>query len=166
MPHYDQPSPQVAEIINSLIGQYYPDLEEGQVTIESIFAYDNKGGFPVKAGGYPALACIKVNNLKNRVKGFADAEITIDAETFKAMTEPQKMALLDHALYSLVVVRDKEGNIKTDDANRSKLRIKKYDYRLSWFKEVAIRNGPDSVEQFQAKMLWNKDSKTFFPNIS
>jgi hypothetical protein len=74
MPHYDTPTPEVAEIISSLIEEHYPDLKEAAATIESLFAYDNKGGFPVKAGGYPALACIKVNNLKNRVKGFANAE--------------------------------------------------------------------------------------------
>ncbi len=165
MPYYDASTPQVAEIINSLIGQYYPDLEEGQVTIESIFAYDNKGGFPVKAGGYPALACIKVNNLKNRVKGFADAEITIDAEAFKAMTDPQKIALLDHELYHVLVVRDKEGNIKTDDANRSKLRLKKHDYQMGWFKEIAARHGENSPEVYQANILWQKDGRTFFPKI-
>ncbi len=165
MPYYDASTPQVAEIINSLIGQYYPDLEEGQVTIESIFAYDNKGGFPVKAGGYPALACIKVNNLKNRVKGFADAEITIDAEAFKAMTDPQKIALLDHELYHVLVVRDKEGNIKTDDANRSKLRLKKHDYQMGWFKEIAQRHGENSPEVYQANILWQKDGRTFFPKI-
>jgi len=165
MPHYDQPTPEVAEIINSLISQYYPDLEEGQVTIESIFAYDNKGGFPVKAGGYPALACIKVNSLKNRVKGFADAEITIDAENFKGMTEAQKIALLDHELYHLIVVRDKEGVIKTDDANRSKLRLKKHDYQMGWFKEIAVRHKENSPELFQANILWQKDGRTFFPKI-
>lgn len=165
MPHYDKSSPQVAEIINSLISQYYPDLEEGQVTIESIFAYDSKGGFPVKANGYPALACIKINNLKNRVKGFADAEITIDAENFKSMTEAQKIALLDHELMHLVVVRDKEGNIKTDDANRSKLRLKKHDYQMGWFKEIAVRHGENSPEVYQANILWQKDGRTFFPKI-
>lgn len=163
--HYDTPTPEVAEIISSLIEEYYPDLKEAAATIESLFAYDNKGGFPVKSGGYPALACIKVNNLKNRVKGFADAEITIDAENFNGMTHEQKKGLLDHCLYSLNVIRDKEGAVKTDDASRPKMRIKKYDYRLSWFREIALRNKENSPEVYQANILWQKDGKTFFPKV-
>lgn len=165
MPNYDQSTPEVAEIISSLIGQYYPDLEEGQVTIESIFAYDPKGGFPVKSGGYPALACIKVNNLKNRVKGQADVEITIDADNFKSMSLEQKTAVLDHELYHLITVRDKDGVIKTDDANRSKLRLKKHDYQMGWFKEIAARHGQNSPEVYQANILWQRDGRTFFPKI-
>ena len=163
--HYDTPTPEVAEIISSLIEEYYPDLKEAAATIESLFAYDNKGGFPVKAGGYPALACIKINNLKNRVKGFADAEITIDAENFNSMTKAQKISLLDHELYHLIVVRDKEGAIKTDDASRPKLRLKKHDYQMGWFREIAIRHGDNSPEVYQAKILWQNDGRTFFPKV-
>ena len=165
MPYYDTPTPEVAEIISSLIEEYYPDLKEAAATIESLFAYDNKGGFPVKAGGYPALACIKINNLKNRVKGFADAEIVIDAENFNAMTPEQRRALLDHELMHLIVVRDKEGAVKTDDASRPKIRLKKHDYQMGWFREIALRHGENSPEVYQAKMLWQKDGRTFFPKV-
>jgi hypothetical protein len=165
MPNYDQATPEIISLINETINKYHPELVEAQVTIEAVMAFDDKGGYPVKANGYPALACIRINSLKNRVKGFADAEITIDKNAYDALNNPQKIALLDHELYHLLVVRDKEGNIKTDDANRSKLRLKKHDYQMGWFKEIAARHGENSPEVYQANILWQKDGRTFFPKI-
>ena len=81
------------------------------------------------------------------------------------MSVPQQEALLDRELFRLVVKRDKEGNVKTDDAERPVLRLKKFDYMLGWFKEIAVRHGGDSPEVYQANILWQKDGRTFFPKI-
>jgi len=165
MPHYDKADEQTIALINEILNEYHPELASAEVTIEAMMAYDDKGGFPVKHGGYPALAVIKISSLKNRVKGFADAEITIDAENFKSMSEPQRRALIDHELTHLVVATDKEGVIKTDDCNRPKLKIRKHDYQMGWFTEIAKRHGSNSPEVYQASMLWQKDGRTFFPTV-
>lgn len=165
MPSFDITSPQIAETITKLIEANHPELVEANATVDSIFAFDDKGGFPVKTNGYPSAANIKISNLKSRVKGAADAEIIIDREAFNAMSTTQQEALIDRELYRLVVKRDKEGNVKTDDAERPVLRLKKFDYMLGWFKEIAIRHGQDSPEVYQANILWQKDGRTFFPKI-
>lgn len=165
MPHYDTPDNSVTDLLDKVKEQYHPELIEAQVTTEVLFAYDDKGGFPVKFGGYPALAVVKINNLKNRAKGFADIEIIVDGEAYKSLTEPQRIAVWDHELYHVVVKRDKEGNIKTDDLNRPKLSVKKHDYQLGWFREIAERHGSNSPEVYQASILWHKDGRTFFPSI-
>lgn len=162
--HYDIPSETTLTLIQSTIKEFHPELEEAQVIVDAIMAYNNKG-FPVKEGGYPALACTKINSLVNRIKGFKDASITIDGDAFDSMNEAEQKALIDRQLYCLTVVRDKEQNIKVDDAGRAKLRVKKCDYRLSWFREIAVRHKENSPEVYQAKLLWRNDGKTFFSQV-
>lgn len=165
MPSFDTTPESLNETVQSLIEANYPELVEGNVTVDTIFAFDNNGGFPVKTNGYPSSANIKISNLKSRVKGAADAEICIDRDAFNSMSVTQRGALLDRELYKLIVKRDKDGNIKTDDADRCCLKIKKFDYMLGWFKEIAVRHGGDSPEVYQANILWQKDGRTFFPKI-
>ena len=165
MPNFDITPITLNDTITELLNENHPELVEANVTIGTIFAFDDKGGFPVKTNGYPSAANIKISNLKSRVKGEPDAEIVIDREAYNSMSDTQKKALLDRELYRLVIVRDKEGNVKTDDADRAKMRIKKFDYMLGWFREIAQRHGSDSPEVYQASMLWQKDGRTFFPTV-
>jgi hypothetical protein len=165
MTTYDTASQEVLDLIKQVMEQYHEELNEADVTVDAMFAYDENGDHPVKHGGYPALAYIKVTSLKNRIKGMMDAEITIDGEAYKAMTQPQRIALIDHELHHLIIARDKEENIKLDDANRPKLKIRKHDYQMGWFRDIALRHGDNSPEVFQAKMLWNADANTFFPKV-
>lgn len=162
MPKFDTTPQSINDTIEELIAANHPELQEAGVTVDSIFAFDDKGGFPVKTNGYPSAANVKISNLRSRIKGAKDAEITIDRDAFNSMTEPQQEALLDRELYRLTIVRDKENNIKRDDSDRPKIKIKKFDYMLGWFKEIAKRHGEDSPEVYQANMLWQKDGRTFF----
>lgn len=165
MPQFDIAPESINETIQNLIAANHPELVEANVTVDTIFAFDDKGGFPVKTNGYPSAANIKISNLKSRVKGAADAEICIDRDAFNAMTEGQQQALLDRELHKIMIKRDKEGTIKIDDASRPVLKIKKFDYMLGWFKEIAVRHGADSPEVYQASILWQKDGRTFFPKV-
>lgn len=166
MASFDTTPESLNQTIQTLIAANHPELVEANVTVDTIFAFDDKGGFPVKTNGYPSSANIKISNLKSRVKGAADAEICIDRDAFNAMTEGQQQALLDRELHKIMIKRDKEGTIKIDDASRPVLKIKKFDYMLGWFKEIAIRHKENSPELYQAKLLWKNDSKTFFPSLN
>lgn len=165
MASFDITTPEINQTVQSLIEANHPELVEANVTVDTIFAFDDKGGFPVKTNGYPSSANIKINNLKSRVKGSADAEIVLDRDAFNSMSATQQQALIDRELYKLIVKRDKEGNVKVDDADRACLKIKKFDYMLGWFKEIAVRHGADSPEVYQANILWQKDGRTFFPKV-
>lgn len=162
--HYDIAPETVTSLIQSTIEEFHPELVEAQVTVDAVMAYNDKG-FPIKEGGYPSLAVTKINSLVNRIKGFADVTISLDGEAFDSMSEAEQKALIDRQLYCLTVVRDKEQNVKVDDSGRPKTRIKKCDYRLSWFREIAVRHKENSPEVYQAKLLWNNDGKTFFPQV-
>lgn len=152
------------ELAQSIIKEHYPELEEAALTIDFLMAFNNKT-FPVKAGGYPALACIKNMNLMNRVKGSADVQITIDGEAWKSLSPRQKEALLSHEIHHVIIKRDKENNIKRDDIDRPLIKMKKHDYQMGWFRDIALRYGEDSPEVYQAKLLWKNDGKTFFLQV-
>lgn len=162
--HYDIPDESTVQLIKSTLEKYHPELVEAGVTVEALMAF-NDTGYPVKANGYPALACIRIVPLKSRIKGMADAEITIDKGAYDALNEPQREALLDHELNHLIVKRDKEQNIKVDDLDRPCLKMRKHDYQMGWFKVIAERHKENSPEVYQAKLLWRNDSKTFFPQV-
>lgn len=166
MPHYDKPDESLDILISKLMEDHFPELVKANVTIETLFAYDDKGGHPVKCGGYPAMAVVKINNLKNRIKGLADVELTIDGEIFKNLTERQREGLCYHELLHLEVQYDKEGNLKVDDAGRAKIRLAKHDYQFGWFSKSAVQYGNDSPEVYQASLLWNRDGKAFFPTVA
>lgn len=165
MTTYDTVPQDVLDLINNTIDEYHRELKSAGVTVDAVFAFDDNGEHPVKFGGYPAYAYIKITSLKNRIKGMADAEITIDGDAFKSMNEKQRIALIDHELYHLAVAYDKEGNVKFDDAERPKLKIRKHDYQLGWFREIALRHKENSPEVYQARILWNADAQTFFNKV-
>lgn len=159
---YDIPPPELFDLIQTCLEEYHKDLHQAGVTIDAMFAFNDKAQFPVKVGGYPALAYTKITPLKQRVKGMSDAEIVIDGEAYNSISPMQQKALIDRELYSLELTYDKEGILKRDDCERPKLKLKKVDYRLSWYKEIAERHGVNSPEIHQANILWNNDGKTFF----
>ena len=161
---YDKAPQEVHDRCAQLIESYYPDLAKAELTLDILFAV-NENGDAVSHGGYPALAMVRIVNLKDRVKGLADAEITIDQKAYEDMTDEQKDALLDHELHHLIVLKDDDGFIKTDDVGRPKLKIKKHDYQMGWFREVAVRHGRNSPEVYQARILWERDGQAFFPML-
>lgn len=160
---YDKTPDEVLHLINETMEKYHPDLTNNGVTVDALFA-ENSNGDPLKHGGYPALAYVKITNLRNRIKGFADAEITIDRLVWNGLSQDQRASLIDHELHHLQVKTDKDGNTKTDDADRPKLGLKKHDYQFGWFREIAARHGQNSMECYQANMILKNDGLTFFPN--
>lgn len=160
--HYDDPTSETLSLLSSVMEEYYPDLIKNNVTVDVTMAFA-KEGEPLKCGGYPALAFVKITSLKHRVKGLKDSEITIDGQIWETLTDPQRRAIIDHELQHLIIALDKEGNAKIDDAGRVKLRLRRHDYQLGWFREVANRHGENSTECYQAKILLKNDGSTFFP---
>ena len=156
--------PEVAARANALIQKYHTDLDCAGVRIDYVFAHDEDGD-PVSHHGYPAVAVVRVVNLKDRTKGLADAEITIDAKIYAAMKPEQQDGLLDHELYHLIVPRDDEGEFKQDATGRPRLKLRKHDWQMGWFTEIAKRHGPNSPEVFQAQILWDKAGQAFFPML-
>jgi len=156
---------EVAARALAIIEKFHPDLLAAKVSIDYLFAHSSTGQ-PLKHSGYPALAIARIVNLKDRVKGLADAEISIDAERFDEMTDEEKDGLLDHELTHLCPIKDADGEYKRDSHHRPRLSMQRHDYQFGWFREVALRHGRNSPECVQARILYEKDGQAFFPLLT
>lgn len=171
MPTYQKAPAEAVKTMAEVLCKFesHKPLIEAKVTIDLLFAYcdrDDDTGKPKNAAlmlnGYPCLGVARIVNLKDRVKGLADAEICIDGDwwTEKAQ-EGQKVALLDHELYHIALKTRKEL-LQFDDHGRPKLRMRKHDIQVGWFAVVAERNGADSMEQTQAKAIMENLGQFFW----
>lgn len=114
-------------------------------------------GHCLQCAGYPAAATIRITPVHQRVLGMADAIMTIDEAVWDELDEQERMALLDHELCHLQVRGERgvlsidgddklSGSVKTDDAKRPVLKLRKHDWQLGGFFEVARRHGLAAVE--------------------
>lgn len=159
---YENAPDTVNEQIDDLMNKYHKPLIEAGVTVHALFAISTGGAAAVSAGGYPALACVRIVNLKDRTKGMKDAEITIDAEKFDEMTEPEQLALLDHELHHLMTVASDTAPFKRDAVGRPVLAMRKHDVQIGWFEAIALRHGAAAPEVKQAKQIVEDYRQSFF----
>lgn len=159
---YEPAPPEVKRRAVKLIERHHDDLWKAEVTIDYLFA-TNDTGDAVSHRGYPALAVVRIVNLKDRTKGHSDAEITIDGAKYLRMTPEQQDALLDHELHHLIVLRDDDNLVKTDDQGRPRLKMRKHDFDFGWFTVIAERHGLNSPEVTQAKIIWDEANQSLFP---
>lgn len=94
---------------------------------------------------------ININNQRDRVDGLADSTIVIDGDQFFDLPEEKQIAVLDHELQHLEIVRDEENGIQLDDCNRPKLKMRLHDLFVGGFTAVIARHGEDAVEVEQVR---------------
>jgi hypothetical protein len=141
---FDKVPPEVPEIVDRLIADRYPALAQHEIRIGYLY---QKGG--VKLHGYPCCATVKVCSLKDRKLHGHDVLITIDGDSFQGWDEwpeAKRQAVLDHELYHLTLVRDKNYRVKTDDLGRPKIKLRKHDFEIGGFAEICRRHGDAAVE--------------------
>lgn len=163
MKSYDLCPPEVRERVQALLETYYSELREAEVTFDLIFASSDNEKPAICHRGMKVGACIRPTTLTERVAGRKDVEILINREYYNSLTDPEKDALIDHELYHLVVMREKDTSVAVDDHYRPKLRMRIHDYEFGWFDEVARRHGGASGEVRQAKKLVIAARQTIFP---
>lgn len=165
MKRYSPIDTETRERINERITANYSDLDEEGVTINAMFVTSNEGP-ALMVGGYPALACVRATSQKERAAGMADVELLIQSATWAEMTPEQKDALLDHELHHLIIETDPEtGDTKEDPQGRPKIKMRKHDYQMGWFTEIARRHGMNSPEVTQARLVFDNDGQALFPFI-
>lgn len=161
-----EPGNEVFGLMAEIIAEHYPDLEELEVEVGVMFAFNPKGP-AVKLHGRACAAVIKINSLKARAEGLPDATITIDGHLWgrgdEKLPRRRRIALLDHELHHLVVVHDKNGDPVADDLGRPKLKMKPHDFEVGWFRVIAERHGRDSFEVEQAAKLTDEHGQLLFP---
>jgi len=167
---FDRCDDEVYDRVKEMIEQHHHELRDAEVTIQCLFAMNDDEDEPaVKApGGWPAYAVIRVVPLKQRVAGFRDAEITIDAAKWKDLTEPQRDALIDHELQHLEVKYEGAGPgtpIATDDYGRPKLKLRQHDWEVAGFEVIAKRHPDAALEVLAARNMEQKFGKVLFGGV-
>jgi hypothetical protein len=154
---------EVRELASEILCEFksHKPVLDAKVTVEYLFAIATEEDAPaIMVGGYPALGMCRIVGEKDRAKGCKDVEITIDREWWNGAEREEQKALLDHELHHISVV---EG--KRDSNGRPKIRLRKHDVQIGWFREIAARHGQHSQERQQAKSLIDDWGQYFFPEI-
>jgi hypothetical protein len=169
---YEKCDDEVEDLIQKVLGNWHKDrlflkrLDE--IDIGAIFYLaktDAEGkviGPPLKLHGYACAATIKVNSLKHRAQGLADATICIDGESWKTSSNERRISLIDHELEHLerVVKNDAPAD---DDLGRPLLRVKLHDWQLGGFRVIAERHREAAWEVEMAQDFATEYGQLLFP---
>ena len=164
MATYTQAPPEIRARLMSLAQSYHRELIEAEVTFSVLMAAaqrdehtgEPKGPALTKAGGWPALAKVRIVSLRDRVAGIADVQILLDGDQWEEHSPERMDAILDHELEHIEVQRDDEGQIKADDCGRPKLRLKLHDWELGGFDAIVERHQEIAVELEAARRLMER----------
>lgn len=161
---------QMAHEILSQFESHKPLVDHG-VTLSLLFAYGDRDeetgelkSDAIKHHGHRALGLCRIVSEKDRIKNNPDAEILLDGDNWPSVSEESQRALLDHELHHLSVKATK-GIVQHDCAGRPKLKMRKHDVEVGWFKIIADRHGEHSMEQQQAKHLFDVCGQYFWPQL-
>ena len=158
---YEKASEDVLRRIERLREKYYPEIE--RASLDVLFVFSDESEQVLSHQGYPALAVIKVNSLKDRAAGLGDALLVIDRYAYSGLSAKQADAMLDHELYHLdPVIDEKTEQPKYDSLGRMKLAIRKHDRQFGWFDEIAQRHGEHSTEVRQATAMLEEAQQLYF----
>lgn len=141
----------VKDLVKKISKKFHPGTIEAEVSVECIFAdagFDKKNNPKpaVKLHGLPCFAIIKKSSVEQRAQGMSDATIIIDQHKWDKLSEPERMALIDHELEHISVQREDNGAIKTDEAGRPVIKLKPHDWELSGFRAIAERHKEAALE--------------------
>lgn len=178
MPRYEMAPIEALDLVDEAVQRWHSRLndivvfmKEGDelvrktltLKIDVLFAYSTTWGPALKHRGMAALAIARIVNLKDRTKGCADAEIVFDGDKWPTMSRERKLALADHELEHLQILRDADGVPKLDVLRRPRLHIKLHDIEVGWFRDVAARHGAASIEAWSATAIVANDGQVLFP---
>jgi hypothetical protein len=143
----------IVQMVEDAKAKWHDPLVKHGVTVGVLLANarrDEETGEPTGAalshGGYPALGLIRLTNLRDRVAGLPDAMMLLDGDQWPELPTPRQVALIDHELSHIQLVKDDEGNVKVDDALRPRLKLRKHDIVVGGFVAVIERHKGEACE--------------------
>lgn len=158
----------------AILAQYetHKPLLDAKVNIEFLFAYGERHpetdalvSDAISKHGHRVLGYCRKTNAEERAAGRGDAVIMIDADWWEQADEAAQRGLLDHELHHLDVCTDEEGKVLKDKGSRPRLKLRKHDYEMGFFKLIAERNGKSSPECTYAKLMMDHAGQAFWPEL-
>lgn len=165
---YVRADAEVTQLVKNVMKSHHEGLVEVGVKVCVLMASaakDEHGEIvcpALKLHGVECAAIAKIIPYKQRAAGREDCEITIDADKWESASDPERVALIDHELCHFETSLDDEGNVKSDDMGRPKLKTRHHDHDFGWFDCIARRHGDASYEVKQAKAFADKEGQTYF----
>lgn len=134
------------------IAKHHPELaDKVNVAIIMVMPALGKDGKPtapaVSHAGSPAFATIQITSAKDHPICPHDAVIRVDEYKFDLMPIESQVALFDHELSHLELMRDKNGQLVSHDNGRPKIQSVPDDYALTGFFKVWQRHGKNAIER-------------------
>lgn len=174
MPTYEKAPKSTYDLADRILLEYetHKPLIACELKIDIVMAHadqDEKGRLlndALTKNGVKALGVTRALPIKDRAMGRGDAEICLDADWWSLASGDEQAALLDHELHHISVKCDRSGNIQYDDLNRPKIKLRKHDVEVGWFKLIADRHGAASIERQQAKKIMDSQGQYYWPGIA
>lgn len=147
---FEVDTPDTLSVLKTAIA-YHPDLDGLDVKFKVVkvlkFDKDDEAVVPsLKCHGAAAAGTIKVNGLKQRHLTGVDVVIELDGHVWETLPAVTRLALVDHELTHLVLLKDTDDRPKVDDIGRPKFKLRPDDWTLTGFASVIARHGRHALE--------------------
>lgn len=113
---------EITDLAQELIGKYHPEI----ATADFAFLYKDKASAAEVDAGQVGVAK-KVSGMWHTLTGGKDFVIVLTYSLWNDLSNVEQTAMLDMALESCVVKKDKDGEDKLDDDGNPEWAIKPYD---------------------------------------
>jgi len=156
-------------LFDEVLAEHHGELNAIGITFDVLLGFAAKNddgestGAALKIHGFPTNSVSAIVNLKNRVKGNADAEIILDGDTWASLNEEQQSAVIDRAIQFFEVARNIDGAVVLDTHGRPKLKMRAADWNFQLFNCIAERHGVASPEVETLKRFSKQCSTLYFP---
>ena len=167
------PTFRTAEHIEPLLAEvmktYHPDLFEAGVMVGVLTAHAKEGADGEPRGpalthhGSQAAAVIKITSQADRAAGLPDCILKLDGDRWDTWTTERQTAILDHELTHVLLDRDADGTVRTDDSNRPKLKMRPHDVDLGIFEDVVKRHKEHAGESVNFAEAHKIFTQALFP---
>jgi hypothetical protein len=157
MSTYNLADSETYDLLADALTQFHGAKADAGIPIKIIMAHPPKDeagdatGPAIRVKGFPAVACIRILSLKDRVAYGVAAEMQLDADHWDESANEERIAILDHELTHLELKVNEDGSVKRDDAGMPLLRKREHDREYGFFDVVAHRHGEFSEEVKQCR---------------
>ncbi len=171
MPTFEDPSNKMEEAFEEVrrLECHHERLKDVKIAVFSAHASrdedDEPRGEALASGGRPLLGKIRISSLEDRAEGMADVRVLLNGDRWGQLSGPMQRSVIDDCL-TQIEVRQKDGAPMLDDVQRPKLQVRKWDFELRGFHEVAARHGSHSLEVHNFKVLFNQHGQTYLPHLA
>lgn len=155
-------------LFDEVVAEHHKELDAIGITFDVLLGFAAKNddgevtGPALKIHGFPTNSISAIVNLKNRVKGNADAEIILDGDTLPNLNDEQIRAVIDRAIQFFEVARNIDGAVVLDTHGRPKLKMRAADWNFQLFNCIAERHGVASPEVETLKRFSKQCSTLYF----